>query len=272
LSPFLLSAGLGLAAATVCLVALILIHHAAGFTRANAPLFAAFAGGLVITLALVHLIPKAFLLHPWAPWLVLAGFASGFLLQALVNAAPGSKPKANRLSALTPVVAIAIHSALDGAVYAVTSVMDVFTALSTAPGLILHELPETLICFILLQRAGFPDRTATVLAFMAAGATTLGAALIGAPFAQMLNLETLGALFAVVAGLLLHVGAAHLLNEAGETGLLRGSGAVFAGAGIAAVMTLSHAATHNHAHAGDRHETGHDHDHNFHPASDNGVP
>jgi len=257
----LLSSLLGLAAASVCLLALVLVHRAAGFTRNNAPLFAAFAGGVVVTLALVHLIPEAVALRPHAPWLVLAGFAAGFVLHALVSAAGNGARTSKRLSALTPVLAIAIHSSLDGTVYAVTSAFDAFTALSTALGLIIHEMPETLICFILLQRAGLSDRMATLFAFLAAGATTLGAALLAAPFAQMLDEALLGALFAIVAGLLLHVGASHLLSEARDAGWLKGTGAVFAGAGVASVMALGHAATHDHSHSEQPHS---DHAHEDH--------
>lgn len=268
-SPFMLTTLLGLAAASVCILALVLVHRAAGFTRANAPVFAAFAGGVVVTLALVQLIPEAIALHPHTPWLVLGGFGIGFVLHALVGATDSAGGATRRLSSLTPVFAIAIHSALDGTVYAVTAALDVFTALSTSVGLIIHELPETLICFVLLQRAGLSDRLATVFAFLAAGATTLGAALLAAPFAQMLDPIVLGALFALVAGLLLHVGAAHLLSEAREAGWFKGPFAVFTGAGVAALMALAHAATHDHDHAPhsdhapDEHGA-HDHDHDHH--------
>jgi len=224
----------------------------------------------VVTLALVQLIPEAFVLSPHAPWLVLTGFAAGFVLQACVSAGAADTARVSRFAALIPVVAIAVHSALDGTVYAITAALDAFTAISTSLGLILHELPETLICFILLQRAGFSDRWATGLAFLAAGATTLGAALLAGPFAPQLQPELLGALFAIVAGLLLHVGASHLLSEAAEAGALRGTMAVFAGAGVAALMALAHAASHDHSHEhpafGAEHPVheGEDHDHTGH--------
>ncbi len=90
-------------------------------------------------------------------------------------------------------LAIAVHSSLDGTVYAVTAAIDPFTAISTATGLILHEMPETLICFLLLQRGGFTDRSATLLAFLAAGATTLVSAIISGPFALSVDPSLLGA-------------------------------------------------------------------------------
>lgn len=258
-AAYLLTLGLGLIAALVCAAALVLVHRARTFTRNNAPLFAAFAGGVVVTLALVRLIPEALHLHPHAGWLVLAGFGFGLILHVLLGATMKTDGAASRVRALAPVLAIAVHSSLDGTVYAVTAAIDPYTAISTATGLILHEMPETLICFLLLQRGGFSDRSATVLAFLAAGMTTLVSAIISGPFALSVEPDILGILFAVVAGLLLQVGASHLLGETGKAGWLRGLTAVFAGAGVAALMTLAHGDHDQHA----DHDHGNSHGHDF---------
>lgn len=247
LSPVLSAILFGVAAAGVAGIALMLVRKASGFTRTNAPLFAAFAGGVVITIAVVHLIPEAMVMATNAPWLVLGGFAMGFVLHGVIGAgAHVSGSSLSKAAALAPVLAIALHSALDGTVYAVTFAVDPFTGLSAATGLLIHEFPEALICFVLLQRAGFADRTSLILAFLASGVTTLAAASGAAPFAGALDESTLGVLFALVAGILLHVGAAHLLHEAAEAGAVKGGAAVFAGAGVAAAMTLAHAGTHAH--------------------------
>lgn len=244
---------LGLTAALVAGVAIVLVRTASGLTRRNAPVFAAFAGGVVISLALLHLIPEAMAMVDTAPWLVLAGFAAGFVLHGLLGGgghSHGSAPaKGIKIAALTPVIAIALHSALDGAIYAVTFAIDTFTGFSTAVGLIIHEFPEALICFVLLQRAGFSDRSSAVLAFMASGLTTFGFAAGVAPFAGSLDESTLGVMFAFLAGVLLHVGAAHLLHEAHEAGTLKGVLAVLAGGGIAVGMTLSHSGHHHHGYS-----------------------
>jgi ZIP family zinc transporter len=254
LSPVLSAIVFGLAAALVSGLTLLLARRAAGFTRANAPLFAAFAGGVVITIAVIHLIPEAMVMAEGAPWLVLAGFGFGFVLHGVVGAGAHASGTLTRAGALAPVIAIALHSALDGTVYAVTFAVDPFTGISTATGLIIHEFPEALICFVLLQRAGISDKASLVLAFLASGATTLVAATAAAPFAGGLDEASLGILFALVAGVLLHVGAAHLLHEASEAGAVRGAAAVFAGAGVAAAMTLAHAG--GHAHVPEDHDGG----------------
>jgi zinc transporter ZupT len=279
-SPSLSALVFGLVAAGAVGLAVLLALRGAGFTRQHSPLFAAFAGGLVVTLAVVELIPSALSSGGHAPWLVLAGFAGGFVLQGLtggsavasVSAGPGSARA--RAAALAAVGALAIHSALDGVIFAVTHALEPALAATAGVGLVAHQLPVAVVCFILLQRAGLGDRLAAWLAFAAAGLTMLAAAVATAPFAAALDTGPLTILMALVAGLLLHVGAAHLLSEALAAGLLRGGGAVFAGAGAAAVMLMGHDhAHHDHAHGGDihhgpgahrhnhAHDDAHDHDH-----------
>ena len=262
MSPVLSALMFGLAAACVAGLALLLVTRAAGFTRAQAPVFAAFAGGVVITIAVIHLIPEALEMAPRAPWLVMAGFALGFVLHNVLGAGghEGGTPR-TMIGAIAPVLAIALHSALDGTVYAVMFAVDPFTGLSAATGLLIHEFPEALICFVLLQRAGLSDRMSVTLAFLASGATTLTAAAATAPFAGTLDAGTLGALFALVAGVLLHVGAAHLLHEASHAGPVKGALAVFAGAGVAAAMALAHSGSHVHIHDAPEGGGHHSHDH-----------
>ncbi|MCP2669662.1 ZIP family metal transporter [Maricaulaceae bacterium EIL42A08] len=256
----------GLIAAGVALTALLLVQRAAGFTRRNSPVAAAFAGGLVITIAVTHLIPEALVMTANASWLVLLGFGFGFVVHSLLGAGahehahdhdhPPSAKTIHPISAVAPVVAIALHSALDGLVYSVTFAVNAETAMIAATGLIIHEFPEALICFVLLQRAGLSNIKAIIFAFLASGATTFGAAALSAPYANLLDTDTLGILFAIVAGLLLHVGAAHLIHEAGEAGALKGGTAVFAGAAVAAVMAIAHGHSHGHS--------THDHDDHSH--------
>ena len=235
----------GLVAALVSLGALVAVRYAAGFTRAQAPLFAAFAAGLLIAMSILHLIPEAFAMTDQAAMLVLAGFGLGFLMQRGIEAWPGNG-RAGLALALAPVVAIALHSTVDGLVYAVTFAVDFFTGLSAVLGLSLHALPEAVICFVLLQRAGLSDRTAFFGAFAAAGLTTLVFAAGAAPFAAALSDAQLGGVMAVVAGLILHVGAAHMLSHAGEAGWMKGTPMVVLGALAAIALTqvkseLSHA-------------------------------
>ena len=253
----------GGAALFVAGLAVIMLRFAADFTRRNSAIFTGFAGGLVVGLALLHLIPEAFEMTDNAPWLLLTGFAIGFVINALAHSSSGDAQRVSFGLAIVPVIAIGLHSALDGLIYAVSFQIDIDLGLSAAIGLILHEFPEALVCFVLLQRAGLSDGRAFWLAILIAGGLTFGFSAASLPFIGALDPYLLGSLFALVAGLLLHVGASHLLHEAQSAGLVRGTLSAFAGVLVASLVTLTHG---EHAHGGahDHHAHGHDHVHDHH--------
>jgi ZIP family zinc transporter/zinc and cadmium transporter len=76
----------------------------------------------------------------------------------------------------------------------VTFNVSIFTGLLAAVGMILHEFPEGIVTFLLLEHAGFDRRKSTIY-----------------PFISNIGQSTLGALLALSAGALVYVGASHLL-------------------------------------------------------------
>jgi zinc and cadmium transporter len=77
--------------------------------------------------------------------------------------------------------------------------------------MVLHEFPEGVVIFLLLDRAGFSQRRSVLYAFLATALTTPLGTLISFPFLSRINRHTLGILLAVSAGALVYVGASHLL-------------------------------------------------------------
>jgi zinc transporter ZupT len=77
--------------------------------------------------------------------------------------------------------------------------------------MVLHEFPEGIVTFILLDRANFDRRRAVLFAFLAAGLSTPLGALISFPSIQNISQSTLGLLLSLSAGALVYVGASHLL-------------------------------------------------------------
>jgi zinc transporter ZupT len=106
---------------------------------------------------------------------------------------------------------IGFHSLLDGVIYTVTFNVSFFTGILAAMGMILHEFPEGIVTFLLLERAGFSRRMSTLYAILAAAVSTPIGTLISYPFIRMIDQSTLGALLALSAGALVYVGASHLL-------------------------------------------------------------
>ena len=112
---------------------------------------------------------------------------------------------------IIPVLGIGFHSFLDGIIYTVTYNVSIFTGVLATIGMVLHELPEGIVTFLLLERCGIAKNRAAVYAFLAAAISTPLGTVISFPFIQRIQPSSLGALLALSAGALVYVGASHLL-------------------------------------------------------------
>lgn len=263
----------GLIAASVTGLGLLLVAWQSGWTARHASLFGIAAGGMLVTLTLLHIAPEA-LGHAGAagPALVLAGYLVGTLATATARlVAPIGPQGAARLApagALGPLIAVALHSLIDGMVYSATFVASPEAGTYAAASLILHEIPEAVVAFALMRQQGAALRPALLWAFLAAGATTpLGAAL-SLPVVHLVAETLRPGLLALSAGLLLYIATGPLLAPLRESPQARGLGAL--GVGLAAGLLLLRLPLHAHtidtgdtgphAHVHDA-SSGHDHPH-----------
>lgn len=247
----------GLIAAGFTSLGLLAVAGAGGWMRRNVGLMAAVAAGALITVSILHLAPEALAASASAPAFMLAGFAAGYLLHRVVLAlAPATDEGRAAAAATTPVAAIALHSFVDGAAYTITFAHDFAAGALTALGLMLHEVPEGVIVFILLQRAGVATRPALGIAFLAAAATTPLGAAATLPIVAAIDAQTLAAAFAATAGMLLYVAAGHLLPHVEREPAVRAVPALAMGVALAAGAVSMHDHDHH----------GHDHDHAGHAA------
>jgi len=93
----------------------------------------------------------------------------------------------------------------------VTFNVSIFMGILAAVGMVLHEFPEGIVTFVLLERSGFKRRRAALYAFLAAGLSTPLGSLVSYPLVEKISEPALGLLLALSAGALVYVGAAHLL-------------------------------------------------------------
>jgi len=281
----------GLIAASLSAVALVGIALVgARLQRVSRPL-SIMAGGLLLTLVAFHIAPEALASSRFAPMMIAGGFVFAFLLQgALKAAASGGGVRAveratsggggqglSAIVALSPLVAIALHSFLDGIIYGVTFAGSFSSGIYTATALILHEVPEAFVAFALVSAAGFSPARSAMAAFLAAGLTTPLGAAVSSSVIALLGPELVPALFALSAGLLLYVALGALLAplyspDRHDEGGLGALGAGVAAGVILLVAPLPHThggvdheghAVHAHAHDQAGHET-HQHP-NFSP-------
>jgi zinc transporter ZupT len=203
--------------------------------------FQSFAAGVLISVALIHLVPKSLSMVDSSPLLFLVGFLALYLSNRFLTLhADHGDDGPDPAVGLIPMIGIGLHSFVDGVIYSVTFKVDLFTGGLTAVGMILHEFPEGVVVFVLLTRGGFETRKAFLCAFLASGLSTPAGALISYPFVSRVQPFQLGALLALSAGALLYVGATHLLPRVEQENPRYSVLTLAAGVAVAAVVVLFH--------------------------------
>lgn len=254
----------GLIAAFVTTLGLLAVALRSDWSLRYADLFGLAAAGMLTAMAFLHIVPEAFALSPSAPVWLAVGFFAGLLLHYLIKTLfPEREDSQLPSEAITPILAIACHSFIDGVVYSVTFAASFSAGVFTAVGLILHEFPEGVIAFAILRRHGVSNRWAFIWAFLAAAATTPLGVLVSGPIMFGLGDEAIGSLFALSAGLLLFVATGPLMAPLRDVPPARGLAALSLGVAIAVTLLLMPIGGHNHM--------GHDHDHSDHDHADHAA-
>ncbi|HNT25017.1 MAG TPA: ZIP family metal transporter [Anaerolineales bacterium] len=204
-----------LASSLACLVTTIGIYIIAKHEKwgnQNIVYFISFAAGVLISVSFIHIIPKSFGMNNTAPVFLLIGYMGLYLSNRFVTAFVCNEHHCPDVSiGIIPMLGIGLHSFIDGIIYSITFNVSIFTGVLAAIGMVLHEFPEGIVTFLLLKRAGFSQKKAALLAFVAAAISTPLGTLVSFPFIQKINQTTLGDLLAVSAGALVYVSATHLL-------------------------------------------------------------
>jgi len=226
-------------AATVTTLGICTIRKFRSWGQRNTTYFMCFAAGVLISAPFLHIIPKSFAMTPHAPAWLLAGFFGLHLFNRFLTAFVCEKDPDRQEFAigLVPMMGIGLHSFIDGFIYSITFTVSIFTGVIATFGMVLHEFPEGIITYLLLLKGGASERTAMLLAFFAAAATTPLGMLISYPAVRSIDRETLGALLALSAGALVYVGATHLLPRA-EQDKKKYSLLALAGGVLAAVLIV----------------------------------
>lgn len=182
--------------------------------RRSAPAVVAFAAGVLVTGSLVHLLPHAMREAPGAPAWALAGFVAMVLLARLAGGHACQERDATcEPAAWLALFGIGLHSFLDGLTYTVAFSAGTVGGITVALGMIVHELPEGVIAYTLLSTGGVEPRRAARIAWLVAGLTTPLGALVAVPVLGVLESGLRAVLVAIAGGVLLHVGATHLLPQ-----------------------------------------------------------
>lgn len=117
--------------------------------------------------------------------------------------------------------------------------MSIFTGVLAAIGMVLHEFPEGIITYLLLLRGGLAEKSALILALLAAAFSTPLGMLVSYFYVSRIDQPLLGALLSISAGALVYVGATHLLPQAEKKCRPNSLIALAAGVLVAVVIVLS---------------------------------
>lgn len=206
-----------LSSSLACIVTTIgiwVISKYEGWGRANIVYFMSFAAAVLISVSFMHVIPKSLQMNSTAPLYLLCGFLALYLFNRFLNLYVCHEyERETYATGIIPMVGIGFHSFIDGVIYSVTFNVGILTGVLAATGMVLHEFPEGIVTFLLLERGGFGRKRAALYAFLAAAVSTPLGTLVSYPAISRITSATLGALLAVSAGALLYVGASHLLPE-----------------------------------------------------------
>jgi len=120
-----------------------------------------------------------------------------------------SEPKQD-ISVL-PIIGIALHTFLEGFIYVITFQAGKFSGIAGTVGITMHQVPEVIFAFLLLVSRGYSRLIAAIITFSASGVALLVGTGVAIPLVHWLGHEFLGKMLAACAGVLLYVGAGHLL-------------------------------------------------------------
>lgn len=238
------------------------------------------AVGIFLGLVLFELIPETIAEAPkWGGVVIGFGFLIFYVLAHYLHRryhALGVEACAKKGGATLLLIGDAVHNIADGIVLAGAFMISPVVGTAAAIGIALHEVPQEIVEFGVLLRAGYTKRQAAVRNLLSASSIFLGVliAFVVAEFAA----EWLWVVAAVAAGNLLYLAASDLLPRIHADGIESKNTSwtvgLIVGGFVAMVALLSfaheqfphghdHAHGDNHTHSSD-HEEHHDHEDEAH--------
>lgn len=187
-----------------------------------------FAGGVMVFVSFVELLPKAMhiLGFAWGYVAFLAGMAFMFLVDAVVphsyegvaEGGAGDSDRALMRIGLFVALGIGIHNFPEGMATFVSTLADSRLGVAIAVAIAVHNVPEGLAVAAPVYAATGSRSKAFVWSFLSGLAEPVGAGLAAALFLPLLRDGVLAAVLAGVAGLMVFISLDELLPAAREHG------------------------------------------------------
>lgn len=222
------------------------------------------AVGVFLSLIFFELIPETLSLQPeWGGVMVVLGFVAFYILSSILHRryhVLGSEDCGRKEAATLLLIGDTIHNAADGVVLGGAFLIDPALGTATAIGLVLHEIPQEIVEFGVLIRAGYTRLQAALCNLLSASSVIVGTAFILVVAEQAEHFTWV--LTGIAAGNLLYIAIGDLLPRI--HGSLKNYISVWHSAGaimfgfvfMTAVLVWTHS-TFGHGHA---YDDMHDHD------------
>jgi len=179
----------------------------------NSILFVSFAAGVMLTIAFTQLLPEAMEANGNALLIALITLVIFYVVEHIMMIHSCTEEECH----IHPMgwmgfIGIGVHSLFDGMVIGVGFGASYKIGVTTAIGVLLHELPEGINITALLMHSGYGRSRTIFLSWLVALATPVGAILAYVIFGNISE-SVLGILLAIAAGSFIYVSASDLLPE-----------------------------------------------------------
>jgi len=251
----LLASGLG---ALAHAAGILLVQKNHDWTQRNAINVTAFAGGVMVSTALVHLLPEATLHYAGGTGPALVTFFALYLLEShFVRHAHHHLPTGeseedhhhveaarDTLGFLPPsigimtVVGFTVHTIFDGLAIGAGFHQGFHLGGAATFAVLVHEFPEGIATYALVAASGFSKRTAMIVAWSIAAIDPVVAVVSYLLLENVVSEGLVGILLALVGGSFLYIGATDLLPEVGRRASLKSTAFLLLGVGIVVVARL----------------------------------
>lgn len=225
------------------------------------------AVGVFLSLILFELLPETFTASPeYGAYIVFAGFVAFYALTHILHKYFHEKDAENcgkKSSAILVLIGDGVHNIADGILLGSAFLVNPALGFATAAGLALHEVPQEIVEFGVLVRAGYSRIQALLLNFISASSIFIG--LIFVLFAAERFENSIWVFSGIAAGGLLFLAASELLPR--THGSLKNYGSIVKSAVViilgfilmSAIITWSHEAFEvHHDHAEEHSEVEHE--------------
>ncbi len=258
-STFLPIIGLVLFGSVVALIGGVLFLYVRSLTKTLTRYSVPFAAGVLLTTALVGLLPEAtHQIGDVAFMITLLAFIGSYLFENFAtglhhhddgHADHGGHTHVHAVkesSVWMVLVGDTIHNFIDGVAIAASYMVNPGLGVVTAVSTFLHEVPHEIGDFGILLKAGWRRRSIIVVNIISALFSVVGAAAVLFIFAEI---EIIGHLLAIAAGMFLYLGSSDFLPKAQEESKMMNSVAAFI-LGTLVIMGVFYAVPHDHPESG----------------------